>query len=935
MSMQSIVISGYESGVQKDKKPFLFTDDAFQKLENAYVWRNQLKKRRGLKFIGRFRRVLTSQVISTTTAASDTLTISDLFSDLSITGEANANIEPGSLVITVAAPDSSTFTDNGDGTFAVTGLGDATGSYVNYATGEIVLNFTIVLAGGAAITVDVNYFPGLPAMGIWVRELSGVNTEQTIWFDTKYSYLHDGANFQEFLSGSAVTWNGTDSDFFWCTNYRGSDADTRLFFETNFVASAGSPMRYTDGSTWTDFQPLISGTSQTDVLTTTLAFGSASYGPALLTASPIIQGSVKIVVSDNAGVENDVVFRDTPKDGTLVSSGSNSGTITYGTGSITLNFSPVLPGAGNWTVTATYTTGATYLFTARILIPYYGRLLAFNTYEGAAIGSSVNIYNRCRFSQIGSPVQQDAWLSDVFGKGGFIDAPVNEEITSATFYKNTLIVTFERSTWKLQYIGEYGIPFIWERISSDFGSESPFSSVLFDDGVLTVGDKAIVGSSGTDVQRIDLQIPDTVYDFRNEDNGPSRVQGVRDFKNELVFWCYVDHNIVQSNQYFPNKTLVYNYRNNTFSFFRNNVTCFGTYQYPTGITWDRTDIFWDDPVLWDSDVQKYYPVIVCANQQGFASFYGFPDVETSADSTIEAQDQETLAINDVVVTTVVTLTVPNHNLLNDEFIYITGLIYGTSTTLNDQIYGVVVVDEDTITLNKWDTSSQIFYDNFDVTNVGDYLGGGVIALFPKMDVTTKDFNPMKNSGMNIKTSYIDFLFDAFPASSVQVKVNMNTDTGTIANLLLGNTDIEQSQTKFGNITGVTLANPCVITSTNHGLLSGTKVLFTDIQGTVELNGNEYTATFVDKDNFSVNVDSTLFTAYTQGGYWIQTKEEYYNLGSNYSWHRFFATCFGQYLSLTLTYSNDQMSQIKTNQQDFVLNAMQIYYRPGGKNVFGK
>lgn len=949
MSLQSINIQGFNAGVQKNKKPFLLMDDAFSGLMNAYVYRGELRKREGLQLIGRYRRVLTAQAQANADGTSD-YDIADILSAVRAT-EANAELEPGSIIITVdsGGGGETEFTDQGDGTFLRTSGSTYDidpGTFVNYVTGQLHIEWDAGGTPGAGITVmlDYNYYPALPAMGIQTRELSAINSEQAVFFDTKYAYIHDGADFQEFLPASAATWNGTDSDFFWATNYRGSDSQTRNFFVTNFVNDAGSPMRYTIGTSWETFQPAVSGTSQTDVLTTTLAVGSAAYGPANLTNLPIFEGSVVITVSDNGGTGNDIVFRDTPKDGTLVSTGSNSGTINYNTGAITLSFNPVLAGTGPWTVTAVYDDETNYLFTARILIPYYGRLLALNTWEGEA-RPGINYFNRCRFSQVGDPIQQDAWRSDVFGKGGFVDAPTNEAITGATFYKNTLIVTFERSTWRLQYVGEYGMPFIWERISSDFGSESTFSSVLFDDGVISVGDKAIVSSSGMDVQRIDLDIPDTVYDFRNADNGVYRVHGIRDFRKELVFWCYSDVTDFYQNQYYPDKTLVFNYRNNTYGFFRNNVTCFGNFQYPADITWDRLDIYWDSDVSWDPGIQTNYPTIACGNQQGFAHFFGYPDAETSVDSTINALDQESLSVTDVTVgsaTGPVTLEINNHNLKTDEIIYLTGLTYlvtasstpGT-TNLNDEIYSVRVVDQNTVVLSKWNQDAQERSESFDVTATGTYVGGGVVALFPKMEIETKDFNPVKQIGQNIKTSYIDFLFDVSSSAEINIQMLMNTSANAIGNVLIGNTEVETNNVKVGNILGVTLANPCVITCKNHGLLTGEPLTIQDVQGTVELNGNQYTVTFLTTDTFSINVDSSLFTAYESSGYWQTTQAPYFTLSSQYSWHRFFATCFGQYLRLILTYDDEQMFQLRTHQQNFVLNAMQIYFRPGGKNIFGK
>ena len=862
MSLQSIDIFGFRAGAQKkNKKPFLFVDDAFQQLENAYVWRDQVKKREGLQLVGRYRRVFDAASIGNSGASP--WTISTLYSNYTpaITAEATAEIEPGSVVIVVGAI---TFTDQGNGLLTSPTGGNS--GYIDYLTGTVVLTHTA--GAGVASTASFAYFPGLPAMGILTRELAGINDEQTMWFDTKYCYINVGGDFQEFLPATGTTWDGTDSDFFWGANYRGSTADVRLFFVTNFalsggLPSAGSPMRYTDApasAVWTAFEPLVSATQS--------------------------------------------------------------------------------------------------LFASRILIPYYGRLLAFNCWEGTTRATSVNIFNRCRFSQIGNPVQttagEEAWRSDIFGKGGFIDAPVNEEIISATFYKNTLIVFFERSTWRLQYLGEYGLPFIWERISSDYGSESTFSPVLFDSGVLAVGDKAIVGSSGGDVKRIDLDIPDEVYRFKNADEGVKRVHGIRDFKKEIVYWCYPDFPTFQlDGQFYPNKTLLYNYRNNTFAFFRNNVTCFGNFQYDSDTSWDRLDVFWDSyNVSWSSDNQVNMPLIVSGNQQGFSHFYGYDDVEPAADSTIDAMDQEGMSVTGVTAGATVSLTIKDHNLVNDEFIYLTGLNYvvttspatAGSTTLNDQIYLVRVDDANTVTIFKWDPNSvpPSAYSNFTYTNAGTYVGGGVVALFPRLEVQTKDFNPLKeNGGFNIKTSYIDFLFDASSPSPISVLMQMNTTPNadanlkTSGNLLIGNSAVETANSKTGYISGATQANPCVITSVNHGLLDGDEISPMQVGGMTQLNGNQYTVTFISTDTFSIGVDSSAFTTYTSGGYWVQTLQQYYTLSSQYAWHRFYASCFGQYLSLILTYDNNQMSQLSTHQQNFVLNAMKIWYRPGGRNIFGK
>jgi len=235
------------------------------------------------------------------------------------------------------------------------------------------------------------------------------------------------------------------------------------------------------------------------------------------------------------------------------------------------------------------------------------------------------------------------------------------------------------------------------------------------------------------------------------------------------------------------------------------------------------------------------------------------------------------------------------------------------------------------------------YKNFSVTNVGDYIGGGVAALFPNIEIRTKDFNPIKDAGQNIKTSFIDFLFDASSPSPINVQMRMNTtisadgnrNADAQGNLVIGNQSVESANSKTGYIIGASTTDPCVITSTNHGLLTGDEILIADVVGMEELNGVGYTVTFLTTDTFSIDEDAALFDEYVEGGYWEQTKQEYFTLTAQYAWHRFFATCFGQYLSLVLTYDTNQMFQISTHRQNFVLNAMKIWYRSGGKNIFGK
>lgn len=770
MILQPTFITGMASGLTKNKKPFLLNDQAWSRLENAYCFRERIKKKEGNRLIGRLSRVLTGQALGNTNGAG-----SFTGNIVNILGlESTAELKLGSITITVGAQ---TFTEPATPDGSLTGSSGGTGSIV-YVTGVVTLSGA---AAAMAVTIDFTYYPCLPVMGIWQREQATINDEETIIFDTTYAYRWSvlTSSFSEFITGT--TWSGTDADFFWAANYRGATPQSRLFFATNFVNNTANPIRYSDGTTWTSFNPLVNSTNN--------------------------------------------------------------------------------------------------LYQARIIIPYYGRLLALNVYEGTTGGSyagAVNIGNRCRFSQIGDPTAADAWREDQFGKGGFIDAPTSEKIISATFYKNTLIVGFERSTWQLRYVGEYGLPFIWERISTDFGTESTFSPIIFDEGVISVGDRAITSSSGVNVNRIDLDIPDQVFEIANTESGPDRVWGLRNFDKELVYWCYTNTLNQEEGGFtrkYPNRVLVYNYRNNTWAIFRDNVTCFGAFQLPSDlvVSWDSTNITWDDTnITWDdTSTAQLYTTSISGNQQGFIEEY----------ATTEVSNEESLTVTAVTLTagppTSVQLTIKNHNLETGDIIYLEGLLFfknsaPASTNLNDQIYMVEAISEDVVLLYLWDSDSKSWYSDIAYTpaNPNTYIGGGTVALLPRFNCQTKDFNPYSTDGKQMSLSYIDF----------QTDINDKSDS----------------------------ANTPAFTA--------------------ELYINSYLG---QRANF-------ITTAANQQSETYSTSPYYMNITSGsqqYAWHRFYATAYAQYIRLGLTLDDELMNDLDVHEASWELNAICLWSRPGGMNPF--
>jgi len=74
----------------------------------------------------------------------------------------------------------------------------------------------------------------------------------------------------------------------------------------------------------------------------------------------------------------------------------------------------------------------------------------------------------------------------------------------------------------------------------------------------------------------------------------------------------------------------------------------------------------------------------------------------------------------------------------------------------------------------------------------------------------------------------------------------------------------------GMITNISQATNGVVTSPNHGLVSGITVILNNVGGMIEVNGNAYVITVIDANNFSINTNTTSFTAYTSGGSWFSS-----------------------------------------------------------------
>lgn len=240
------------SGLQTNVKPWLVPDVAFAELNNAYVFRGRVRKRFGSRWIGddplltRFK--INIGELGSVTPKTLAGNVRLLISDAGLTPAVGQAFSVGSILFTVVNPAGGTQqmlrTDNSVST-------------ATYDLNTSAFNLTDV---DLPNTTPVYFYPALPVMGLATYQQSSGNIQPTVGFDTRYAYvyLEDGGWIRS-GNGLAV-WNGSNSQFFWTITWTGTSAATKLLFVTNFNENEPNYMRYFDGSTWSNFRPLVNVT---------------------------------------------------------------------------------------------------------------------------------------------------------------------------------------------------------------------------------------------------------------------------------------------------------------------------------------------------------------------------------------------------------------------------------------------------------------------------------------------------------------------------------------------------------------------------------------------------------------------------------------------------------------------------------------------------
>lgn len=235
MPYDRFMIAPINSGLQSDLKSFMIPEDAFARLDNAYVFRGRVRKRFG-------ERPLNVNV-------DDHLQQQHTRLRMAIPGavtDAAGRIGEAPFDPLVFVPLGGAVTSGYVGAIGqMFSIGDTYFTVINAAAGlQTTLSSNPLEAGFYDVTtgqvafqtvqppgVQLYFYPSAPVMGFAEYQVAHLNNNPTYAFDTKFAYEYTLGAWDRL--GTAL-WSGNNLNFFWSCTWHDQFDYTNLLFVTNY-----------------------------------------------------------------------------------------------------------------------------------------------------------------------------------------------------------------------------------------------------------------------------------------------------------------------------------------------------------------------------------------------------------------------------------------------------------------------------------------------------------------------------------------------------------------------------------------------------------------------------------------------------------------------------------------------------------------------------
>jgi len=577
-SYQPFPITEFKTGMYTYLQPWIRPIEAFEPLQDAYIYRGQLVKRNGYLLFGR-PRYTNNQIIATGngTAGPYSGTLSD-FPVLSGTAFLVT-------VLTSAGVETFSATASTGANVIVGSLGDSFS--INYSTGV----WSITFGGGRTVAANTplvaryTFIPTQettpvvnPIMGLKVWLSENGTTSKFLALDTRRASVYNNSTliFEPISTVTQVLWVG-------------DNATTTITILTGWANVAPYSVSITDGvNTITDvgttptsnFQSGAPGNFVVGGGGTTITYATGSI-TLVITAANTRTYTVSFSLQGDyfTGTTANFFNATNWSDPAYVTGGSGSLYLTNNIDRITLyngtNLSrPPFPITAAHNVT--FTNDISYALDIDV---YKNRLIVQRPF---VVGSTNIDGQSFRWS---APFQPTNLVADVQGNGGEASAPTHDVIESSEFLRDVIVVPFQNSVWIFRFTNNFFDPFRWDKVNSTKSTNAPYATIPYDERITMMGQKGLIACDGINVQRYDLPV---INEFLNINQLYfAQCFGIRNDITNQSWMTYPAlspaNGATQSTT--SDQILSYNFLENTWSVFVLAMSCFGIFQLQRSVRW--------------------------------------------------------------------------------------------------------------------------------------------------------------------------------------------------------------------------------------------------------------------------------------------------------------------------------------------------------------
>lgn len=218
------------------------------------------------------------------------------------------------------------------------------------------------------------------------------------------------------------------------------------------------------------------------------------------------------------------------------------------------------------------------------------------------VGSSAPEAQTIRSS---APFVPQNMVTDVTGNGAATVAPTGDWIFAAQFLRDQLVVFFQESTWLFRFQFSVLEPFRWDKVNDSRNTNAPYGSIGYDLRATSMGSKGLIYCDGNNVDRYDLAIIDQFLDIEPKAFGQCFGQRYDTLNQSWMLYPSVGDASGGNVQLTSSRVFVYNFLEDTWAIYVLPLSCLGLGFTTTDLTWadfapgassDAAGSTWED---WD------------------------------------------------------------------------------------------------------------------------------------------------------------------------------------------------------------------------------------------------------------------------------------------------------------------------------------------------